>query len=283
MECNHCRKDSILFQPYSGQHLCARHFTLDVERRAKRVIRKNGWICPGDRIAVAVNGDARSMALLHFLVSTFGARQDLSFFIVTIDSIDGNLHCAPDLIMQKYGLEVVRLSVEAASGKATVETRGKVYWTLRQRCMQKIAQEHHATRIATGSTLDDEAVDMVADVLRGDISRIHPSAVRGALPCLRPFIAVPEQEVILYACLHTGIRNAGDAYPSNNRPHPGFQKALREFTFRHPATPFALAHLRATLTKSVQEAVRQSCNQPGEDVSQATDIPARQRESPHAM
>jgi tRNA(Ile)-lysidine synthase TilS/MesJ len=288
MECNHCRRDSILFQPYSGQHLCARHFTLDVERRAKRVIRKSYWICSGDRIAVAANGDAPGMALLHFLVSTFGARRDLSFFIATTDPAIRNVQHASDPMLQKYGLEQVRAPMEAvlrtATGEPVREKDGQeLYRTLRQRCIQQMAQEYHATKIAVGSTLDDEAWNMVSDVLQGDISRLHPSAGEGTIPCIRPFITVPEREVVLYAYLHTGIWDSEDIYRPLNGTHSGFRAALEEFTSRHPATPFALAHLRATLIQPVRKTFMQSRNRPGEDISRGTDVTARQKESPHAV
>ena len=67
MQCNKCRRDAILFQEYSGQHLCKYHVEADVEAKAKYEIRRNRWMTPGDHIAVALSGGKNSSALLYFL------------------------------------------------------------------------------------------------------------------------------------------------------------------------------------------------------------------------
>jgi tRNA(Ile)-lysidine synthase TilS/MesJ len=282
MDCDHCRREAILFQPYSGQHLCERHFTLDVERRAKRIIRKNGWIARGDRIAVAAKGDARGRALLHFLVSAFGARKDLSFFVVSIDEEE---HDHRDLteILQRYGLEQIRGSIGDAAPSSTQGTSGsrydeRIYREQRMRCVQQIAQENHATRIALGSTLDDEAYDMLTDVLLGDISRL--SSTENGLPCIRPFVYVPEREVIRYAHLHTRMQVSGNS-PQHHRNHDVLA-ALEDYSSRHPSTPFALAHLREIIVLSMERSRRYG-NGPGENIFPQTEVPGKQREGRHAV
>ena len=67
MLCSKCRRRAIIYQRYSGLHLCKAHFIADFEAKAKRAIRTHHWIIPDDRIAVALSGGKDSSALLFFL------------------------------------------------------------------------------------------------------------------------------------------------------------------------------------------------------------------------
>ena len=85
MQCNKCRRNAILFQEYSGQHLCKQHFEADVEAKAKHEIRRHRWITPGDHIAVALSGDKSSSALLYFLKKLTSNRRDITISAISID------------------------------------------------------------------------------------------------------------------------------------------------------------------------------------------------------
>jgi len=75
--CSKCRQEAVIFQPYSGQHLCRDHFILDFETKAKREIRRNHWMGPGDHIAVLLTGAGAEHALLSFFRRLAGARSDI--------------------------------------------------------------------------------------------------------------------------------------------------------------------------------------------------------------
>ena len=77
MQCSKCRNEGIIFQPYSGQHLCREHFISDFEAKAKRAIRVHQWMQPGDHIAVAMSGDPADDALLFFFRKLTGNRRDI--------------------------------------------------------------------------------------------------------------------------------------------------------------------------------------------------------------
>ena len=85
MQCDKCRKEAVLFQEYSGQHLCKQHFTADLERKAKHDIRRHRCLAPGDHIAVALSGDANSSALLFFLKKLTSSRRDIRISAIIID------------------------------------------------------------------------------------------------------------------------------------------------------------------------------------------------------
>ena len=77
MQCSKCRREAIVFQPYSGQHLCPDHFIIDFETKAKREVRKNKGMLSGDHIAVALTGTAADDALLFFFQKLAGKRKDI--------------------------------------------------------------------------------------------------------------------------------------------------------------------------------------------------------------
>lgn len=77
MQCSKCKNEGIIFQPYSGQHLCCDHFIADVEAKARRAIRINQWMRPDDHIGVIVRGDPAGNALLFFLRKLTSNRKDI--------------------------------------------------------------------------------------------------------------------------------------------------------------------------------------------------------------
>jgi len=85
MQCDKCRNEAVLFQPYSGRHLCRRHLALNIEARAKHSIRSHHWMKTGDHIAIVLPGDKKSAALLLFLKKLTAGRRD-------IHGLNGKLH-----------------------------------------------------------------------------------------------------------------------------------------------------------------------------------------------
>ncbi|PKL58236.1 MAG: hypothetical protein CVV34_03355, partial [Methanomicrobiales archaeon HGW-Methanomicrobiales-5] len=84
MQCSKCHRDAILFQPYSGVHLCDQHVVKDVEAKAKKMIRVQGWLRPGDHIAVLLTEDKNSSALLYFLKQLTAQRSDITVSAIII-------------------------------------------------------------------------------------------------------------------------------------------------------------------------------------------------------
>lgn len=40
--CSRCHREAVLFQAYSGRSLCREHLVRDIERRARREVRRQG-------------------------------------------------------------------------------------------------------------------------------------------------------------------------------------------------------------------------------------------------
>lgn len=259
MQCNKCRRNAVLFQEYSGQHLCKQHFEADVEAKAKHEIRRHQWLIPGDHIAVALSGDQRSSALLYFLKKLTSDRRDIRISAISIDEgIAGYGDPASAIrIAELLDTECIMGSFQESFG-TTVDEISHIKGTtlsctycrvLRNFLLNRIAIEHGITKLAVGHTLDEGAASVLKNVLQGvpEILVSSERAVRGIIPQIRPFISVPHEEVALYAGLHVKGYNQFRC-PYNNKPfEEDVQRMLKEFTIRHPATKYALLSLEKNL------------------------------------
>lgn len=87
MQCSKCRNEEIVFQPYSGQHLCHDHFIADFEAKAKRAIRVHRGMQPGDHIGVVFTGDSADHALLFFLQKLTVNRLDVRVSEIPVNGL----------------------------------------------------------------------------------------------------------------------------------------------------------------------------------------------------
>jgi hypothetical protein len=90
MQCSTCRREAIIFQPYSGRYLCGDHLIQDLEAKAKRAIRVHHGMQPGDHIGVVMTGDSASAALQFFLKKLTGKRKDIRVSVITADEATGH-------------------------------------------------------------------------------------------------------------------------------------------------------------------------------------------------
>ncbi len=289
MKCQKCSKEAIIFQRYSGLHLCEHHFVINFEARAKRAIRKHQWVEPGDRIAVAMSGGKDSSALLYFLVSQFGKRKDVEIFGISVDEGIGGYRdpMVPESIAASMGVSFHTVSFSEGYGLTLdeiVEQHGDAIscsycGVLRRQLLNKTARELGATKIALGFNLDDDAQSVLMNVLRGDLERlIRPGTpVEGLVPRIRPFGELPEREVALYAHLHlSGFEEQGCPY-AHNALRADVRTMLNDYSYRHPATKYALLHLGeelAGLGKGISSSLRvcERCGEPCGDVCRACQI-----------
>ena len=259
MQCSKCRRDAILFQRYSGLHLCEHHFNGDLEAKAKRAIREHRWIESGDTVAVALSGGKDSSAVLFFLHKLLHERRDIQLMAITVDEgISGYRY--PErarAIADSMGVPWVMASFRDEYGLTLDEIVARkgtglscsYCGVLRRALMNRIAREEGITKFAYGFTLDDEAQSVLMNALRGDADRLTRSMreVEGMVPRIKPFMHVPEREVALYAFLHVegfdlaGCPYAGDALRGDVRG------ILDDYAYRHPATKYALVNLGESL------------------------------------
>ena len=256
MNCSKCRREAIIYQRYSGMHLCQEHFTESVESRVKREIRKHGWVKHGDTIGVALSGGKDSTSLLHFLTNTFGDRPDITILAITIDEGIAGYRNMSDIkeIAERYGVpwhttsfaEEYGITLDGiVVGQGDDRRSCSFCGVLRRRVLNRLARETGCTKIAFGFNLDDEAQSVMMNVLRGDTERLTmPQRDNpGMIPRIRPFAIIPEREIALYAHLHVGpLADQGCPY-AHNALRGDVRRLLNEYTWLHPATKHALRSL----------------------------------------
>jgi tRNA(Ile)-lysidine synthase TilS/MesJ len=272
MQCDACRREAIIFQPYSGKHLCPVHFIRDFEAKAKRTIRSHGWLRPGDHIAVALSGDAAGAALLAFLKNLIQNRRNIRLSAITIDEGAAGFSGPEQArtiaeacgvgwfcgsFAERYG--TTRDVIEQQDGPKAGDIACRV---LRNDLIGEIAEAHGVTRCAFATTVDDNAEAFFSGLLTGTIGcALFSSGTTGktSIPAIRPFMEIPAPEVIRYAELHPECTGGGilPPYPpaGSDSQKTDARAALDAYDRRHPATKFALANLAGTLAgiAAVQE------------------------------
>jgi hypothetical protein len=246
MQCDKCKNEAIFFQSYSGRHLCGRHLVLDIEVRAKRSIRSHRWMHTGDHIAVVVSGDRKSAALLCFLKKLTADRRDIRLSAVPAreeDAATGGVSAAT-MLAESLGIPCIEMPLPGDSGAVA---NGNV------------------TRVARAISLDDIAQDVLDQFLFGNADRlVHPVSGNGnPLPVICPFIAIPSDELDIYAEIETeGLGFPPVTSPRNNMPSE-ITALLQGYYQRHPATKFALLHLAEQLNNGDAAPVAAGAAGPG--------------------
>ncbi len=261
MQCSKCHRDAIVFQRYSGLHLCEQHFNRDLEAKAKRAIREHRWIESGDVVGVALSGGKDSSALLFFLHRLLHGRRDTRLMAITVDEgICGYRDPArARAIAERIGVPWATASFQEEYGitlDEIVDRKGtrlscSYCGVLRRALMNRIAREEGITKFAYGLNLDDEAQSVLMNVLRGDAYRLtRPMQdVPGLVPRIKPFMYIPEREVALYAFLHVeGFDLAGCPYAADAL-RGDVRGLLDSYTYRHPATKYSLVNLGEALRR----------------------------------
>jgi tRNA(Ile)-lysidine synthase TilS/MesJ len=210
MQCNMCRNNPVIFQPYSGRNLCRDHFIADFETRAKRAIRHHQWMRPGDHIAIPLSGDCEDSALLFFLRDLTCRRRD-----VQVSVIPGNREMVggPD---------------------------GSLY--------EEAADRIGATSLALPTSLDETAVSVLIRILQGlpapaPFPGERCRTITRTMPRIFPFSRIPAEEIVLYAYLQGVGSDSPGTGNSCGIPHDEVRDLLDKYSSHHPATKFAVANL----------------------------------------
>ncbi|HJH31637.1 MAG TPA: TIGR00269 family protein [Methanosarcinaceae archaeon] len=256
VKCSKCNKDAIIFQKYSGMHLCKKHFIEDVERKIKLTIRKHFNVQKNDIIAIALSGGKDSAVLLYMLHKIFGMRPDIELVAITIDEgIEGyrehTLKTAKELTARLGVRHIIRsfddefnTSLDEIIAKEREKGACSYCGVLRKTLLNKSAIEVGATKLATGHNLDDEAQTILLNHLRGEVSRIvklaQPRALEGLVLRAKPLRYVPEKEVALYALVNDLPVDFSECPYAHEAIRGEVRDMLNDFEVAHPGTKYSL-------------------------------------------
>ncbi|MCJ7443098.1 MAG: TIGR00269 family protein, partial [Methanotrichaceae archaeon] len=255
--CDKCRSESIIFQKYSGMHLCHTHFEGDVHRKIRETLRETKIFAPKAKVAIALNGGKDSSTLLYVLNHLFSYQKDIQLIAILIDegikSYRPNTLAEAKSLAERLDVPYVVKSFQEAFGVATDEIasmeRGPApcnfCGVLRKNLLNQTARELGADALATGHNLDDEAQTILLNYLRGDIDRLFrlqpPRSQPGMVPWIKPLRRLPEREVALYAIIHKLFNyDSGSCPYIQDAMSLEAKNLLNDFEDKHPGTKYSL-------------------------------------------
>ncbi|MDD3246382.1 MAG: TIGR00269 family protein [Methanosarcina sp.] len=293
IKCKKCNHEAVIFQKYSGMHLCKKHFIEDVERKIKLTIRKEYNIKKNDVIAVALSGGKDSSVALYIIHKVLGERPDIQIVAISVDEgIHGyrphSLELAKQLtetlgirhiiksFKDEHGVTMDDLAVMDRE-KGTCSYCG----VLRKSVLNRAALEIGATKLVTGHNLDDEAQTILLNHFRGDMERmvrLSPSAaIEGLVMRAKPLRNIPEKEVALYALINSLPVDFSECPYAGEALRGEIRELLNSFEVNHPGTKYSLLRgfdkLVGALKKELPPAKTEKCRICGdtctEDLCQA--------------
>jgi tRNA(Ile)-lysidine synthase TilS/MesJ len=257
--CDKCPRKAIIYQRYSGMHLCREHFEEDVHRKIREALRRTGLFGHGARIAMGLDGGRRSATLAFVLKNIFIRRKDIDIFAIIIDEgregqSTNRARQVADLLDIPYAvrslpllpLRSLRPALHGPSLPGEGWEGGAGIADQKREMLFCAAREKGAGVLATGEDLDDEALQIFINYLRGDVDAVMSETSgagaegRDPIAWIKPLRRIPEKEVRLYAIGHGLGYDDGGGDPSAGEMKWEAKRLLCGFDCRHPGTNYSL-------------------------------------------
>ncbi len=216
MRCQACHETAVIST--SNGTFCRRHFIGAFERTTLDTIETYGLVKPTETIAIANSGGKDSLSLLHVVAKYFKGSNKL--VSITIDEgISGYRDKTIDTMKKycsKYGVEYRIYSYKDFTGETMdVITHLKpgvpcaTCGVLRRYLLNAAAIDCGADKIATAHNMDDEAENVLMNLLQNDFEkllRLGPisgiTSRKGFVPRVKPFMFLSEKETMLFSILN---------------------------------------------------------------------------------
>lgn len=269
--CDHCQGPAIVWQRYSGAHLCARHFRDSVESRARKETNRQVPLRRGAKVAIAYSGGKDSTVALALMTDLRQVRPDLELVALTVDEgIEGYRPKALEIAAKEAGRLGVPHQVRRMkefSGATMDEAHAQesdmgacsLCGVFRRRLMNDFAKSIGADALVTGHNLDDAAQSILMNLTSANLdqlSRLAPHVERkpGFVPRLMPLRTIPETEVYLYA-LTRGLQWHDEECPySRTAQRQVFRDVLYRLEDARPGTRHALLRAQDELQPLLRSA-----------------------------
>ena len=241
-QCDKCHCRAIIYQRYSGMHLCRMHFEEDVHRKIREALRRTHLFGPGSRIALGLDGGRKSATLAFVLKNLFVRRRDIDLLAVIIDEGKKASPTADQACRaaEQLGLPYIVKSLPILPDQ---KPSSMVQSARKRDLLICTAEENGAGILATGETLDDEALNIFISYLRGDVDAIVPKGSEREeqkVAWIKPLRRIPGKEVRLYAIgQDLGFDDAGDV-SNTDALRVAAKRLLCDFDCRHPGTNYSL-------------------------------------------
>jgi uncharacterized protein (TIGR00269 family) len=288
--CSKCHKPAITFIRYNGTHLCEDHFSLYVEKRVKKTIKKQGKTPHHTRIGVAVSGGKDSLVTLFLLNHIFLKRPDVEIVAISVnEGIEGyrdNSLAKAKKACDKWNISYYEISFEEIFGwgmddiqKVNISPLGSCSFcgVFRRHCLNRMAKELKISRLATGHNLDDMAQSILMNFVNADMKKLarlgpHLHVQPGLIPRMMPLRWIPEKENAIYAILREIDFYESMCPYSVNALRGTFKDILYSLETKNPGTRHSILHsfdaIRDSLRQQFPPAELNICEICGEPTTQ---------------
>ncbi len=217
-KCSSCSGNAVIYLPYAKKYMCRKHFYSHFEKRFLDTVREFKMIRKNETVAVGLSGGKDSTTLLYMLHKL---KKKLPYNLIAV-TIDLGIDCDYNRkILEIAGDECKKLDVP----HHVFELKGDIGYTLeglvektgtrnpcsdcgvaRRYLLNKHAKELRADKLAIGHTLNDTAQTVLMNILRNEPMRLfryneHLVQDEKLVPRIKPFLRLPEREVVIYGRL----------------------------------------------------------------------------------
>lgn len=256
MGCSKCGRPGVIFQEYSGLHLCPQHFKEDLLHKAKKTVRQNHWLVPGTRYAVALSGGRKSSALLDFMHSLIGERKDVQLIAVTIKNNNpGHMENAKAITGSSgipwFARPDNNLKIQTGN---RFDEPDKFPFTTHlsiEAQLTLMAEELQFDALVMGYTLEDHAEWVLWNAISGNKVRNSGDTAEARMrrQITRPFMHIPGRELDLYTRLFLKDYHEKAQSETDNHVDDPISTILAGFYLRHPGAPYALVNVGEQIKK----------------------------------
>ncbi|PWR70987.1 TIGR00269 family protein [Methanospirillum lacunae] len=271
--CSHCSGRAVYLDRESGTHLCSQHLKESVQARVlNRIIQEKPL---PDKFGVAFSGGKDSTALLAVLVA-LKEKIPSRLIALTVDegiggyreetirhardvcsrlNVEHRIITFPDL----FGLSLDDFMKNSSRKACTI------CGILRRRALEVLADQEGVHLLATGHNQDDHAQTTLMNAFSADIKKVFAGSGRTSQFArrIKPFAAVSEREVTLYAILSDLFIDLPECPYASDAFRGEVRRLLNRFEQEHPGSMRNLAHaeeeIRSRLKGKVQLQPLENC------------------------
>ncbi len=266
-----CKNPSFTRDPITKKTFCKIHFTLFIEKKVRKAIKRYKMLEKGDIIGIAYSGGKDSAMLLHILYKLQKHFPQFKMVAITIDEgikgyRDGCIELTKE-ITKKYQVEHHILNFKDIYGASLDQIIEKNYnnrhsllpcsicGILRRRAINIAARQINLTKIATAHNLNDEAQSILMNLLRGDSKKFirylrKPFKKYSSLkPRIRPLVLVTEPEIVRYTHANDLKYHSIPCPYAHTAMRNDIRNFLSEMEIRRPSTLTNIINLHDTIAE----------------------------------
>ncbi|WP_165492289.1 ATP-binding protein [Egibacter rhizosphaerae] len=245
-QCQVCGRAVVIEIPRHRAAFCAEHLVDHIRGQVRHAIDRHGMLSYDDRVLVAVSGGKDSLALWDVLLD-MGYHDGLYLGLGIGDYSQRSEQVVSDFA-ERRGVTLHAIDLATEFGYSIPDATGVkdrsacgVCGLSKRYVFNKVALDHGYDVMATGHNLDDEAAQLLGNVLRWQtpfMARQSPAlaASGGLAKKVKPLYRVGEREMAAY-CIVRGLDYIVEECPlvGGNTVHH-YKDALNELERHFPGT-----------------------------------------------